>query len=84
MYIDEADHGPVVAESARRHGVDESDIVHAYNHPIRMWEMDEGMLMIIGGDSAGRLREVGVIRGADGTDVVVHAMPARDRFLPRG
>ena len=51
--------------------------------PIRMWEIDEGMLMIIGGDSAGRLREVGVIRGADGTDVVVHAMPARDRFLPR-
>jgi hypothetical protein len=36
--------------------------------------------MLIGPDTAARLVEVGVSE-AEGIDFIVHAMPARDRFL---
>ncbi len=38
----------VIAESARKHGVSDDDIRHAYAHPIRVFELDEGLTMIIG------------------------------------
>lgn len=70
---------PVILGTARRHGIDEEDILHAYRHPIRVFRIDD-MTMLIGGDRSGRLIEVGLV-GADGGDVVVHAMSARNRFL---
>jgi len=54
-------------------------MIHAYNHPIRVFEFDD-LTMLVGGDSAGRLLEVGVAR-AEGIDFIVHAMPAREKFL---
>lgn len=39
--------GPIIAESARRHGMSDEDILHAYAHPIRVFELDEGFTMII-------------------------------------
>jgi len=36
--------------------------------------------MLVGGDEAGRLLEVGVAK-AEGLEFIVHAMPARQRFL---
>ena len=36
--------------------------------------------MLIGPDRAARLLEIGVVRG-DGIEFIVHAMPARDKFL---
>jgi hypothetical protein len=32
----------IIAESARKHGVSDADIRHAYAHPIRVFELDEG------------------------------------------
>ena len=71
---------PVIAASARRHGVTDEDMLHAYSHPIRAFELDEGMTMLIGGSLTGALLEIGVVEGSDGS-AIVHAMPAREKFL---
>jgi hypothetical protein len=70
---------PVVLESARKHGIADEEIVHAYRNPIRVFEFDD-LTMLIGPDHAARMLEVGVAH-AEGIDFIVHAMPARPRFL---
>lgn len=71
---------PIIAPSARRHAVSDRDILHAYANPIRAFELDEGLTMLIGSAVSGALHEVGVVEAATGP-VIVHAMPARDKFL---
>ena len=63
--------GPVILDSARRHGVADLDMLHAYRNPVRVLDLDD-LTMLIGPDRAGRLLEVGVT-SAEGVDVVVHA-----------
>ena len=70
---------PVVLASARKHGIPDDDMLHAYRHPIRVFDLD-GLIMLIGADASGRMLEVGVAVG-DGVDFIVHAMPAREKFL---
>lgn len=72
---------PLIAPSALRHGVSEDAIVHAFNNPVRTEDLEEGLTMLIGPDSAGNLYEIGVVSSSEGP-VVVHAMPARPRYLP--
>ncbi len=71
---------PVIASSARRHRISDEDMLHACAHPIRAFELDEGLTMLIGGGITGALLEVGVVQGMEGT-VLVHAMTAREKFL---
>jgi hypothetical protein len=71
---------PVIAASARKHGVADDTILHAFNNPIRAHDLDEGLTMLVGPDLAGNLYEVGVVESADGP-VIVHAMPARPKYL---
>ncbi len=59
---------------------DEEHILHAVDHPIRVFDLDAGFTMVVGADTASRLLEVGVVEGDRGL-VVVHAMPARRKFL---
>lgn len=70
---------PVVLKSARKHGISDSDMLHAYRHPIRVFAMDD-LVMLVGADQSGRLLEVGIAE-AEGLEFIVHAMPARERFL---
>jgi len=42
--------------------------------------LEEEFTMYIGGTRSGALLEIGVVRG-DLSLVIVHAMPARDKFL---
>ncbi|MGH9118094.1 MAG: hypothetical protein ACRD0A_09545 [Acidimicrobiales bacterium] len=70
---------PVIARSARRHGISEA-MLHAYRNPIRIVD-DEGLIIVVGGDETGRLPEVDVKLAVDGPPVIVHAMPARPKFL---
>jgi hypothetical protein len=72
---------PVIAGSARRHGVSDEAMLHAFRNPIRIVD-DEGLIIVVGGDETGRLLEVGVKVAVDGPPVIVHAMPARPKFLP--
>ena len=70
---------PVILASARKHQVSDDDMLHAYRNPIRVFDLD-GLTMLIGSDAAVRLLEIGVSE-AEGIEFIVHAMPARDRFL---
>lgn len=70
---------PVIVASARKHGISDSDMLHAYRNPIRVFQMDH-LLMLIGGDESGRMLEIGVA-AAEGIEFIVHAMPAREKFL---
>lgn len=72
---------PVIASSARRHGVDDRDMLHAYRNAIDAWALDEGLVMLVGPDRSGALLEIGMVRSDDGTAVIVHAMKARPKFL---
>jgi len=56
------------------------DILHAYANPIRVFELDDGLTMLIGCGASTILYEIGVVEGTT-APVVVHAMRARDKFL---
>lgn len=71
---------PIIAESARKHGVSDEDMLQAYANPFRVFDLDEGFTMLIGANSAAIIFEVGVVDGAE-TPVIVHAMRAREKFL---
>lgn len=66
-------------QSARKHGIADDDMRHAYRHPIRVFDLDD-LDMLIGADAAGRMLEIGVTT-ADGVEFIVHAMAARPKFL---
>ena len=70
---------PVILESARKHGVAEEDMLHAYRNPIRVFDLGD-LVMLIGADQNSRLLEVGIAEG-EGVEFIVHAMPAREKFL---
>ena len=65
--------------SARKHGIQDEDMLHAYRHPVRVFEVGD-LVMLIGGDRSGRLLEVGMTE-AEGIEFIVHAMPARSKFV---
>lgn len=70
----------IITESAHKHGVNDDDIRHAYAHPIRVFDFDEGFTMVIGANRGAIGYEIGVVAGVL-APVVVHAMKARDKFL---
>ena len=71
---------PRIVESARKHGVSDETILHAFNSPILIEDLDEGITMFIGPDHAGNFYEIGVVN-TDGGPIVVHAMKARSKYL---
>jgi hypothetical protein len=71
---------PLIATSARKHGIHDDDMIHAFNHPILVDDLDDGLTMFVGADTAGNLLEVGVIDSSDGP-IIIHAMPARPKYL---
>jgi hypothetical protein len=70
---------PVIVASARKHGISDNDMLHVYRNPIRVFQVDN-LVMLIGGDESGRMLEIGVA-AAEGIEFIVHAMPARQKFL---
>jgi len=72
---------PVIAPSARKHGVEDEDMLHAYRNATDAWHVDDGLVMLVGPDRSGVLMEIGVVRADDGTPVIVHAMRVRSKFL---
>jgi len=71
---------PIIADSARKHGVSDEDILHAYANPMRVFELDDGFTMVIGANQAAIIFEIGVAEGVQ-APVIVHAMRAREKFL---
>lgn len=54
-------------------------MLHAYRNPIRVFELDD-LVMLIGGGESGELLEIG-LAVAEGIEFIVHAMPVRKKFL---
>lgn len=71
---------PLIAPSARKHSIRDDDMIHAFNNPILVDELDEGFTMFVGADPAANLLEIGVVDASDGP-IIVHAMPARPKYL---
>lgn len=71
---------PIIAPSAFKHGLSEDEILHAYRNPIRVWDLGDGLTMMIGANAAAIILEIGYIQG-DVAVVIVHAMRAREKFL---
>lgn len=71
---------PIIAESARKHGVSDEDMLQAYANPFRVFELDDGFTMLIGPNHAAVIFEVGVVDGTQ-TPMIVQAMRAREKFL---
>ncbi len=71
---------PVILVSARKHGISDVDVFHAYRNPIRVFDLDDDLTMLIGPSRGGGLLEIGVAH-AESIDFVVHAMPARPKYL---
>lgn len=65
--------------SARKHGVHDADILHAYRNPTRVFDLDD-LIMLVGAATNGQLLEIGVVKDG-GIEFVVHAMTAREKFL---
>ena len=74
------DGDPVIADSARKHGVSDEGILHPYANPIRIFELDDGFTMIIDANRAAIIYEIGVVDG-ELAPVIVHATRAREKFL---
>ena len=70
---------PAILASARKHGVIDEDMLHAYRNPVRVFRLDD-LTMLIGPDRSAQLLEIGVA-SAEGIDFIVHAMTARPRFV---
>lgn len=71
-------------DSARKHGVDPDDAVHAAEHAVFVADLDEdspARQFRLGFDSTGRLLEVVVLRFDSGNELVIHAMKARRQYL---
>jgi len=52
---------PVILESARRHRIEDKDILHVYRNPVRVFEVDD-MVMLIGPTRSAGLVELGVAK----------------------
>jgi hypothetical protein len=70
-----------VEPEARKHGVNDDDMLHALRHHWRAFETgDAQVTMFIGPSRSGEPLEIGVVEDDDGV-AVIHAMAARRKFL---
>ncbi len=73
-----------ILDSARRHGISDADIRHAYRNAIGAFYLDNGSEMIVGADHSGRYLEVALGYSEDDeVEAIFHAMPAREQYLRR-
>ena len=70
-----------VHDSARRHGIEDADIVHAVDNALGVEDAgeDPDRWLVIGPDRAGNLLEV-VVLVIDDAQIAIHAMPMRPKF----
>ena len=71
-----------IVPSARKHGVDDADIVHAYENAIRIVEYEyngEDRVLVIGADRTGRLLELVAVPVGE-PNRIIHADALRPKF----
>jgi hypothetical protein len=55
--------GSILAPSALKHGLSEEEIPHANRNPVRVWDLGDGLTMIVGSNQAAIFLEVGDVDG---------------------
>lgn len=73
-----------VGSSALRHGISESDILHAAENWAYASDPDDDIpakQFVLGFDRSGRLLELAVVTFDSGNRLVIHAMKARRKYL---
>lgn len=71
-----------ITSSARKHGVSDEDILHAWEHAMYLIEFEhsgETRLLVIGGDTAGRLLELVAVPAGEPLRII-HADALRETF----
>lgn len=68
-----------IHSSARRHGVDDEDMLHAVDNSMAVEDLSEDpdRWLIIGPDRVANLLEIIVLITEEGTEMIIHAMPLR-------
>ena len=68
--------------SARRHGVDDDEILHAVANPLVVDNLgeDPDRWLVIGPDRAGNLLEIVVLITSTADEIIIHAMPMRPNY----
>lgn len=69
-----------IADSARKHGVSDEDMLHALRVPLRLVRQDDNRALCIGADTGGRLLEIVVLDPDSDQPAIIHAMPLRPKF----
>lgn len=70
-----------IADSARKHGVPDEDILHAIRNVIRTIDQGHDLTLFVGHDFAGRLLEVVIVDDDPAEEpVVIHAVALREKF----
>lgn len=72
---------PVIVPSARKHGISDEDMLHAFRNPIRTEDLGDGFTMFTGPARDATLLEIGVI-DSDSGPFIVHGDEARRKYLP--
>ena len=70
---------PFIAPTARKHGVSNEAIRHAFDNPAYTVSPRDDLTLLVGTDHAGNFLEVGVVDTDEGP-LVVHAMPLRTKY----
>jgi hypothetical protein len=78
-YIDTGVDPVVLASAPRKHGITDEQTLHAYRNPNPRLRVRR-LTMLVGADASGRPTAGGVVV-AEGVEFIVHAMPARDKFI---
>ncbi|MEA3075683.1 MAG: hypothetical protein QOF60_591 [Actinomycetota bacterium] len=77
-----------VLGSAFKHGILLGDIEHAVNNAMVMDDLDDDLRLYLGPDrSAALLEVISLVRDDDRPELVIHAMPMREKYrrlLPGG
>ncbi|MCL2595031.1 MAG: hypothetical protein FWD83_05880 [Promicromonosporaceae bacterium] len=71
-----------IGESARKHGIDDADILHAWANALRLIELEydgEERVLVIGADCHGNLLEL-VAVPAETPTRIIHADRLRPKF----
>jgi hypothetical protein len=68
----------LILASARKHGIADEDMLHAYDTFVRAEYLGEGFTMLTGYARDDALLEIGIVDGP----AIAHAMPCRRRYLP--
>jgi hypothetical protein len=68
--------------AARRHGIADDDILHAIEHALAVEDLgdDPDRWLVIGPNRAANPLELVVLITAEGTEMIIHAMPMRPAY----